>query len=119
MQAEQLRALRQSLDDTQEVLQREQHRVQLLEAELLHLRSAQSAYLYRRSGDHASVSEVRPIPDRLTDCACLSTASNCIRCEGCGGRFGPQRACMLGVTHAKERPGQATAVLCYHLTPSP
>ena len=58
-QAEQLLLLRQRLDETQEVLQREQHRVQLLEAELLHLRSAQSACLYRRSGAYASASEVR------------------------------------------------------------
>ena len=61
MQAEQLLVLRQKLDKTQEVLQREQHRVQLLEAELLHLRSTQSACLYRRSSAYASVSEVRHI----------------------------------------------------------
>lgn len=61
MQAEQLQVMRQRLDETQEVLQREQHRVQLLETELLHLRSAQSACLYRRSGAYASVSEVRHI----------------------------------------------------------
>ena len=64
MQAEQLRTLRQNVDKTQELLQREQHRVQLLEEELLHLRSSQSACQYRRSGAHASVSEVRP---RSTD----------------------------------------------------
>lgn len=61
MQAEQLLALRQKLDNTQEVLQREQHRVQLLEAELLHLRSTQSACLYRKSSAYGSVSEVRHI----------------------------------------------------------
>ena len=61
VQAEQLLVLRQKLDTTQEVLQREQHRVQLLEAELLHLRSAQSACLQRRSGAESSANEVTQI----------------------------------------------------------
>ena len=52
--------MRQKLDLTQEVLQREQHRVQLLEAELQHLRSVQSACLHRRSAVDSTLSEVRP-----------------------------------------------------------
>ena len=52
--------MRQKLDATQEVLQREQHRVQLLEAELQHLRSVQSACLHRKSAVESTLSEVRP-----------------------------------------------------------
>lgn len=59
MQAEKLLALRQKLDKTQESLQREQHRVQLLEAELQHLRCSQSACLSRRMGVDSPQSEVR------------------------------------------------------------
>ena len=53
-------AVRQALNKTQEILQREQHRVQLLEAELVHLRSAQSACLYRRPAIQSTQSEVKP-----------------------------------------------------------
>ena len=59
MQAEKLLTLRQKLEKTQEMLQREQDRVQLLEAELLHLRCAQSACLYRKPGGEAILGEVR------------------------------------------------------------
>ena len=61
VQAEQLLVLRQKLDKTQEVLQREQHRVQLPEAELHHLRSAQSACLHRRSVASSSATEVSQV----------------------------------------------------------
>ena len=65
MQAEKLLALRQKLEKTQEMLQREQHRVQLLEAELLHLRCAQSACLYRKPGGEAILGKVRqPFKDQ-------------------------------------------------------
>ena len=60
LQVEEMLAMRQKLDKTQEMLQREQHRVQLLEAELQHLRSMQSACLHRRSAVGSTLSEVRP-----------------------------------------------------------
>jgi hypothetical protein len=47
LQADELRVLQEELHATQEMLKREEHRVQLLEAELLRLRCSQSACLQR------------------------------------------------------------------------
>lgn len=103
-QADELHALRQELDSTQEALQRESHRVQLLEAELLRLRCSQSVCLSRRSGGTATASTVTRGGDLPGSGATVSPAAEIREGTGCDFSGGLDDAQLL----MGGRPGAAS-----------